>query len=184
MSYDPFAGVFINFSVGVPGGNVIVEVQGARRQLRKQNECVYELNYPKDIHSCDPDDPCVHVCGLKAQFHCTVQDCRKFTPQRIDSVNGHRLLELLSTRFPVCCDTGSGISPESFSSSEKYLPTNLLGLSISVQEDTESWHIGCTPDAGCWLHVKKISFKRPVVLISLQHARRRIVVTQVPLGPL
>ena len=63
VSYDPFAGVFINFSVGVPGGNVIVEVQGTRRQLRKQNKCVYELNYPKDIHSCDPDHPRVHVCA-------------------------------------------------------------------------------------------------------------------------
>ena len=114
MTYDPVAGVFINFSVEVPGGNVVLEVRGGSRQLRKQNGCVYELNYPKDFHSCDPDDPCVHVCGLNAQFHCTVQDCRTFTRQRIDSVNGHRLLELLSTRFLVCCDTASAISPAFF----------------------------------------------------------------------
>ena len=96
----------------------------------------------------------MHVCGLNAKFHCTVTDCRTCTQQRIDSDNGHGLLDQLSTRFPVCCDTGLEISPESFSSTEQYLPTSLVGLSISVHKDTETWNIGCTPDAGCWLHVK------------------------------
>ena len=155
MTYDPVAGVFINFSVEAPGGNVVLEVRGGSRQLRKQKGCVYELNYPKDFHSCDPDDPCVHVCGLNAQFHCTVQDCRTFTRQRIDSVNGHRLLELLPTRFLVCCDTASAISPAFFPNQKSIRPTSLLGLSISVQKDAKSWNIGCTPDAGCWLHVQK-----------------------------
>ena len=130
--------LFINFSLGIPGGKVLLEVRGARRQLRKQNGCFYQLNNSKDFHSCDPDDPYLHVCGLNAQFHCTVTDCRTCTQQRIDSVNGHGLLDQLSTRFPVCCDTGLEISPESFSSTEQYLPTSLVGLSISVHKDTET----------------------------------------------
>ena len=180
----PFGEVFINLNLGIPGGNVLLEVRGARRQLRKQNECFYQLNYPKDVHSCAQGDPCVHVCGLNGQFHCSVKDCRTFAQQRIDSVNGHGLLKLLSTRIPVCCDTGSSISPESLSSSEQYLPRSLLCLSISVQQDTETCNIACTPDAGCWLHVSQLNFRCPAVLLSLQHARRRIVVTQIPIGPL
>ena len=103
-----------------------------------RTDVFYELNYSKDFHSCTPDDPYLHVCGLNAQFHCTVTDCRTCTQQRIDSVNGHGLLDQLSTRFPVCCDTGLEISPESFSSTEQYLPTSLVGLSISVHKDTET----------------------------------------------
>ena len=103
-----------------------------------RTDVFYELNYSKDFHSCTPDDPYLHVCGLNAQFHCTVTDCRTCTQQRIDSVNGHGLLDQLSTQFPVCCDTGLEISPESFSSTEQYLPTSLVGLSISVHKDTET----------------------------------------------
>ena len=72
VSYDPFAGVFINLNLGIPGGNVLLEVRGARRQLRKQDECFYQLNYPKDVHSCAQGDPRVHACGLNGQFHCSV----------------------------------------------------------------------------------------------------------------
>ena len=184
VSCDPFGGVTINFNSGIPGGNVLLEVRGARRQLRKQDECFYQLNYPKDVHSCSQGDPRVHVCGLNGQFHCSVKDCRTFTQQRIDSVNGHGLLKLLSTRIPCCCDTGSSISPESLSSAGPYLCRSLLCLSISVQQDTTTFNIACTPDAGCWLHVGQLNFRCPSVLFSLQHGRRRFVVTQIPIGPL
>ena len=184
MSFDPFGGVFINLNLGIPGGNVLLEVRGARRQLRKQDECFYQLNYPKDVHSCAQVDPRVHACGLNGQFHCSVKDIQTMTQQPIDSVTGHGLLKLLSTRIPVCCDTGISLSPEYLSSAGQYSCRTLLCLSISVQEDTETCNIACTPDAGCWLHVSQLNFRCPAVLLSLQHARRRIVVTQIPIGPL
>ena len=184
VNRDPFGGAFIEFDLGIPGGNVLLEVRGARRQLRQQDECFYQLNYPRDVHSCAQDDPCVAVCGLNGEFHCSVKDVRTFTQQRIDSVHCHRLLKLLSTRIPCCCDTGSSLSPESLSSAGPYFCRSLLCLSISVQQDTTTLNIACTPDAGCWLHVGQLNFRCPSVLLSLQHGRRRVVVTQIPIVPL
>ena len=39
-------------------------------------------------------------------------------------------------------------------------------------------------NACCWIHVSELNFKCPVAILSLQHARCRIVVTQIPVGPL
>ena len=103
-------------------------------------------------------------------------------PQPIDSVMGHGLLKLLSTRIPA--EAGSCVSPESLSDVGQYSCGTLLCLSISVQKDKESYNIACTPNACCWVHVSELNFKCPVVLLSLQHARCRIVVTQIPVGPL
>ena len=71
VSCDPFGGVFINLDLGIPGGNVLLEVRGARRQLRNQDESIYALEYPKNVHSCAPSDPCVLSWGLDGQFHCS-----------------------------------------------------------------------------------------------------------------
>ena len=46
VSFDPFGGVFINLDLGIPGGNVLLEVRGARRQLRYQGVSIYELERP------------------------------------------------------------------------------------------------------------------------------------------
>jgi len=52
----------------------------------------------------------------------------------------------------------------------------------------ETYNIDCTPtyihNACCWIHVRELNFKCPVAILSLQHARCRIVVTQIPVGPL
>ena len=80
------------------------------------------------------------------------------------------------------------VSPEFFSSVGHHSCETFLGLSITVQGDNESCNIGCTPDAWCWRHVwelhPSLASSRSVVLVSLQHARCRIVVTQIPVGPL
>ena len=52
---------------------------------------------------------------------------------------------------------------------------------ISVQENKETYNIDCTPT---YIHVRELNFKCPVAILSLQHARCRIVVTQIPVGPL
>ena len=38
VSSDPFGGVFIIFHSGIPGGNVLLEVRGARRQIRREGD--------------------------------------------------------------------------------------------------------------------------------------------------
>ena len=158
----PFGGVLIHLNLGIPGGNVLLKVRGAGRQLRKRDEGVHQLNYPKDVSSCAQFDPRVHRCGLTGQFHCSVKDCRTFTQQPFDVVNCLALLKLLSTRIPVCGDSGSSISPDSLSSSGQYRRGTLLCLSISAQADTETCNIACTPHAGCWLHVSLLNFRRSV----------------------
>ena len=180
----PFGEVFINLNLGIPGGNVLLEVRGARRQLCRQDECFYQLNYPKDVHVSALDDPRVVRCGLNGQFHCSVTDSLTYIQQSFDSVYGEGLIKLLLTRIPVCCDKGSSISPESLSFAGQYRCSTLFCLSILVQEDTDACNIASTLDAGCWLHVSHLNFRCLAVLLSLQHARRRIVVTQIPIGPL
>ena len=181
VSCDPFGGVFINLDLGIPGGNVLLEVRGARRQLRNQDEFIYALEYPKNVHSCAPSDPCVLSWGLVGQFRCSARHHQTMDPQPIDSVIGG-LSKLLSTRIPA--EAGSSTSPESLSDVGQFSCGTPLCLSISVQQDKVSYNIACTPNACCWVHVSELNFKCPVVLLSLQHARCRIVVTQIPVGPL
>ena len=84
-------------------------------------------------------------------------------PAKTDTaVNCLALLNHLSTRIPVCGDSGSSISPDSLSSSGQYRRGTLLCLSISAQADTETCNIACTPHAGCWLHVSLLNFRRSV----------------------
>ena len=101
MSCDPFGGVFINLDLGIPGGNVLLEVRGAWRQLRYQDEFIYQLEYPKNVHSCAPSDPCVRSCRLDGQFRCSGRQYQTMARQPIDSVMGRGLLKLLSTRIPL-----------------------------------------------------------------------------------
>ena len=114
MSFDPFGGVFINLDLGIPGGNVLLEVRGARRQLRNQDEFIYALEYPKNVHSCAPSDPCVLSWGLDGQFRCSGRQRQTMVPQPIDSVMGHGLLKLLSTRIPAEAGSCVHISRVSF----------------------------------------------------------------------
>ena len=52
----------------------------------------------------------------------------------------------------------------------------------------ETYNIDWTPtyihNACCWIHVRELNFKCPVSILSLHHVRCRIVVTQIPVGPL
>ena len=94
--------------------------------------------------------------------------------------------DLLSPRTPAILWTESDLeSPGSISFIGQHSCESGLGLSITVQRDHESVNPGCTPRAGCWRHVSDFH-PYPVsscsVVASLQHARCRIVVTQIPVG--
>ena len=41
VSCDPFGGVFLSLDLGIPSGNVWLEVRGARRQFRFQEESIH-----------------------------------------------------------------------------------------------------------------------------------------------
>ena len=61
-------------------------------------------------------------------------------------------------------------------------------IHISAQKDNETYNIDCTPTYTMFvvgfMSVSSISSVLLYILLSLQHARCRIVVTQIPVGPL
>ena len=182
VSSDPFGGVFMTFHSGIPGENVLLEVRGARRQICRQGDYYYHLEYPRNDDSCVLNDPSLLSCGLDRQFRISGYHFQTAAREPIDS---HVVHKLLSTRTPAIPWTQSGfVSPGSLG---HHSCETFLGLSITVQTDKQSCNIGCTPDAWCWRHVWELHPSLPsscsVVLASLQHARCRMVVTQIPVGP-
>ena len=68
VSSDPFGGVFITFHSHIPGENVLLEVRGARRQICRQGDYYYHLEYPRNDSSLVVNDPSLLCCGLDGQL--------------------------------------------------------------------------------------------------------------------